>query len=45
MRLLPRSRRGTWLLAGAVWVISCAGHGHVPYVKVAIARTEQITES
>ena len=25
MRLLPRSRRGTWLLAGAVWCAACAG--------------------
>jgi hypothetical protein len=25
MRILPRSRRGTWLLAGAVWCAACAG--------------------
>jgi hypothetical protein len=25
MRLLPRSRRGTWLLAGAVWLAASAG--------------------
>lgn len=25
MSLLPRSRRGTWLLAGAVWLAACAG--------------------
>src|SRR5437667_9293836 len=25
MRFLPRSRRGTWLLAGAVWLAACAG--------------------
>jgi WD40 repeat protein len=25
MPLLPRTRRGTWLLAGAVWVAACAG--------------------
>jgi hypothetical protein len=25
MPLLPRSRRGTWLLAGAVWLVACAG--------------------
>ena len=25
MHLLPRSRRGTWLLAGAVWCAACAG--------------------
>jgi hypothetical protein len=24
MRLLPRSRRGTWLLAGALWCAACA---------------------
>src|SRR5262245_8817282 len=24
MRLLPRSPRGTWLLAGAVWAAGCA---------------------
>ena len=28
MRLLPRSRRGTWLLAGAVWCAACAGLWH-----------------
>jgi WD40 repeat protein len=25
MHLLPRSRRGTWLLAGAAWCAACAG--------------------
>jgi hypothetical protein len=25
MRLFPRSRRGNWLLAGAVWCAACAG--------------------
>jgi hypothetical protein len=25
MRLLPRSRRGTWLFAGTVWLAACAG--------------------
>jgi hypothetical protein len=25
MPLFPRSRRGTWLLAGAVWLAACAG--------------------
>jgi hypothetical protein len=25
MQLLPQSRRGTWLLAGAVWCAACAG--------------------
>src|SRR5439155_15280875 len=25
MPLLPRSRRGTWLLAAAVWLAACAG--------------------
>jgi hypothetical protein len=25
MRLLPRSRRGNWLLAGVVWCVACAG--------------------
>src|SRR5262245_54194182 len=24
MRLFPRSRRGTWLLAGAVWLAGCS---------------------
>jgi hypothetical protein len=34
MRLLPRSRRGTWLLAGAVWCAACAGlWGTLPVVQ------------